>query len=141
MQACQVIAAKLGLSNSNDSKADVLQLVQQWLSSDRNGPWLFVLDNLDDVQLLNQPLPSSNIQNALIQYFPRVINGALIVTTRDKRVGERLAVRGKTTVVSTMTTPDSMQLLRSYLPSSISVAVDDLQRLVEYLDGLPLAIT
>ncbi len=40
-----------------------------------------------------------------------------------------------------MATPESTRLLRSYLPSSISVAADDLQRLVEYLDELPLAIT
>ena len=141
MQACKYIAETLRLPGWNDPKADVLQLVHHWLSSDQHGKWLFVLDNLDDVQLLDESLPSSVTQNTLYQYFPRVTDGAIIVTTRDNRVGERLAVRGKTTVVSTMAMTESVQLLRSYTVSSMNVATDNLERLVEALDRLPLAIT
>jgi len=141
VQACKHIAENLRLPGWNDRKGDVLQLVHHWLSSNQNGKWLFILDNFDDIQLLDEPLPSSVIQNSLIQYFPRATNGAIIVTTRDKRVGERLAVRGKTTIVSTMTTTESVQLLRSYLVSSMNVTIDDLERLVEALYRLPLAIT
>ena len=141
VQACRSIAEELRVPGWSDPKSDVLQLVHHWLGSDQNGKWLFVLDNFDDVQLLDETLPSSIIQNTLYLYFPRVTNGAIVVTTRDRRVGERLAVRGKTTVVSAMTTIESVQLLRSYLASSIDVTTDDLERLVEALDRLPLAIT
>lgn len=93
------------------------------------------------MELIDESLPSSVTQNTLYQYFPRVTNGAIIVTTRDKRVGERLAVRGKTTVVSTKAMTESVQLLRSYLSPSMDVAIGDLERLVEALDQLPLGIT
>lgn len=141
MQACKHIAENLRLPGWNDQKGDVLQLVRHWLTSNQNGKWLFILDNIDDIQLLDQPLPSSVVQNSLIQYFPRATNGVIIFTTRDNRVGERLAVRGKTTIVSTMTTTESVQLLRSYLVPSMNVAVDDIEMVVEALDRLPLAIT
>ena len=63
-----------------------------------------------------------------------------MVKTRDERVGERLAVRRKITVISTMATLEGPQLLHSYLPSSVDVAVDRLELLVKTLDHLPLAI-
>ena len=141
MQACKSIAEKLRLPGWNDPTANAMQLVHHWLVNVQNRKWLFVLDNLDDLELLEEPLQSSSLQNNLRQWFSQLVNGAIIVTTRDRRVGERLAVRGKTTVVSTMPGPESVQLLRSYLPSSMDVAISDLEMLTNALDQLPLAIT
>ena len=141
VQACKVIAEKLRLPNWDHSKADILQLVRHWLSNDKNGRWLFVLDNVDNIQLLDEPVPFSDMPTTLMRYFPQATNGAVMVTTRDKRVGERLAVRGRTTVISTMTASEGVQLLRSYLHTTSDAAGDELELLVETLDRLPLAIT
>ena len=46
------IARKLALPGSDDPAIDTVQLVSRFLSDDLNGPWLLVLDNLDDMEAL-----------------------------------------------------------------------------------------
>jgi hypothetical protein len=47
-QGYRDMADKLLLPGREDLKADVLQLVHAWLSDRRSGPWLMILDNVDD---------------------------------------------------------------------------------------------
>ena len=139
VQACKNVAEKLRLSE--DPKTNALQLLHQWLGDDQNKPWLFTLDNLDDLNILETPLPSQDNPLALLRFFPPNTNDAVIVTTRDKRIEERLTMRGRITTVSPMTTSEAKELLRSYVPSMISHELSELERLVKALDCLPLAIT
>lgn len=45
-QACREIAKSRNLLQAADSEADVKELVQEYLSSDKAGKWLLVVDNL-----------------------------------------------------------------------------------------------
>jgi len=141
VQACRNIAENLRLSDWQDPKTNALQLLHQWLGDDQNEPWLFVIDNLDDLDVLETSLPFEDNSLTLLQFFPPNTNGAIIVTTRDRRVGERLTVRGTTTTVLPMTTSEAKELLRSYVSLTMSYELNELERLVEALDCLPLAIT
>ncbi|KUJ20834.1 uncharacterized protein LY89DRAFT_682496 [Mollisia scopiformis] len=47
-QAYQEIADRLELPGRDDPKVNVLRLVYNWLSSEANGHWLIILDNVDD---------------------------------------------------------------------------------------------
>ncbi|KAG5788957.1 hypothetical protein H9Q69_011978 [Fusarium xylarioides] len=47
--AYRTIAERLGLPGCRDPETDVLRLVRDWLHDERNGRWLMVLDNADDV--------------------------------------------------------------------------------------------
>ena len=125
----------------NDPQADLISLVHRWLSNEQNGPWLFVVDNADDIEVLEDPLPSQDNVITLGQFLPTNTQGLILITTRDKRVGERLGVRGKTIRVGAMTMPEGQQLLRSYLPSKIEIEDNELGELVSSLDYIPLAIT
>lgn len=140
-QACKTIAENLQLCGLDNSQIDVVQLVHRWLSNEQNGPWLFVLDNIDDIEVLEDPLLSQNSSMTLGQFLPRNAQGLVLITTRDKRVGERLGVRGKTIRVSAMTMREGRELLRSYLPSTMKVEENELEELVSSLDYIPLAIT
>ncbi|MCJ1263724.1 hypothetical protein MMC22_003594 [Lobaria immixta] len=120
---------------------DTLHLLHQWLKDDLNGNWLFVLDNVDDINILEERMPSQFFPAGINQLLPQRAPGAILVTTRDKRVGERLAIRGKTTTVPAMNTAEGSQLFSSYLPAALSTSDLSIEQLVDALEHLPLAIT
>ena len=78
-------------------------------------PWLLVLDNADDMEIFfNANSSVSGEQTSpLVKYLPRSSNGLILITTRDKRVGERLADREKAIMVLPMAGPESEALLWS----------------------------
>ena len=47
-QSYRNIAGLLKLPGFNDPKTDVFNLVYLWLCRESNGPWLIILDNMDD---------------------------------------------------------------------------------------------
>lgn len=145
-QAYKDIARRLGLPDCNNPSVDTFQLVLEWLSNDAYGSWLLVLDNADDMEVFfgNNAHPSSAASeqtSPLVKYLPRSSNGLMLITTRDKRMGERLAEREKAIVVLPMARPESEALLRSKVAEERSCDKNKAGELVEVLEYLPLAIT
>src|ERR1700722_5823880 len=142
-QAYKDIARKLCLPGWNDPNVDTFQLVSEWLSNDAHGPWLLVLDNADDMETFfgTKSSPSVGSEQAvpLVTYLPCNPNGSILVTTRDKRVGERLANREKATMVLPMAEGEAERLLWSKAAQEGSL--DKTNELLEILGYLPLAIT
>ena len=143
-QAYKDIAKKLCLPGWNDPNVDTFQLVSEWLSNDVHGPWLLVLDNADDMEIFfSSELSSSSVGSEqavpLFTYLPRCPNGSILVTTRDKRVGERLADGEKATMVLPMAEREAERLLWSKAAQEGSL--DKTNELLEVLGYLPLAIT
>jgi tetratricopeptide (TPR) repeat protein len=144
-QGYQEIARRLLLRGWEDQKVDTLKLVYEWLSDEYNGEWLMVLDNADDAATFFGNRSAGAVQErgileSLARYLPQSSKGSILVTTRDKRVGERLADREKPIEVFPMNASDSMQLLRSRIAEDDWSDVDAM-RLIEELAFLPLAIT
>ncbi|KAL9004929.1 MAG: hypothetical protein Q9188_002280 [Gyalolechia gomerana] len=131
----------LELPGSNDPRSDTLRTLHAWLSEGYNGSWMLVVDNADDIEILDQPLPSENGPKSLLQLIPHREHGRVLVTTRDRRVGERLAVRGRTVIVPPMSLSEGRTLLISYLPNARDDEKGGLDDLVGKLDCLPLAIS
>ena len=135
----------MGLPDWDDPKVDTLQLVCEWLSDEHNGKWLMVIDNADDAATFYHSKSPYNLQRdeqtkALARYLPQSSAGSMVITTRDKRVGEQLAGREKPIEVLPMTKIDAEALLRSSLPQDEWSSTDS-TRLLEELAYLPLAIT
>jgi hypothetical protein len=82
LQAYREIAKVAEIPGRDDPKADILGLVYSWLRNDQNGPWLMILDNVDESAILMKPLTS--LQSALIQFIPQVPHGKILVTSRDR---------------------------------------------------------
>ncbi|KAL1846474.1 hypothetical protein VTK73DRAFT_286 [Phialemonium thermophilum] len=78
------IALACRIAGHDDPKADVLQLVKRWLEAGDRGWWLMVLDSADDAQLFDQT-------GGLRQYIPECAHGSVLITTRNKQAGLRLA--------------------------------------------------
>jgi hypothetical protein len=130
-QAYKDIARKLCLPGWNDPNVDTFQLVLEWFSDDAHGPWLLVLDNADDMETFFsiQSNPSSvGSENTapLVNYLPRGSNASILITTRDKRVGERLANREKAIMVLPMAEPEAERLLWSKVDQEGSMDKRDL---------------
>jgi hypothetical protein len=145
-QAYKDIARKLCLPGWNDPNVDTFQLVLEWFSDDAHGLWLLVLDNADDMETFFsiQPNPSSvGNENAapLVNYLPRSSNASILITTRDKRVGERLANRERAIMVLPMAEPEAERLLWSKVDQDDSMNKAKSSELLEVLGYLPLAIT
>ena len=144
-QAYRAISRKLTLPGWDDPKTNILQLVLEWFSGERNGEWLLVIDNADDASVffLN---PSETLHEKsehpkpLSLYLPWSSKGLMLITTRDKRVGERLANRERLIVIAPMVPSEAMALLHSKI-SEEYWSEAEANELVQELAFLPLAIT
>jgi tetratricopeptide (TPR) repeat protein len=144
-QGYQEIARRLALPGWDNPKVDILELVHEWLSDERNGEWLMTVDNADDAAVFFGNKMSNNSQDRklskpLVRYLPQSSTGYIIFTTRDKRAGERLAGREKPIEILPMNAVDSLNLLRGRIPED-EWSDDEAMKLVEELAYLPLAIT
>ena len=88
----------------------------------------------DHSQFLQQQL------GMLAQYLPRSANGSTLITTRDRRVGERFAEQDKPIVVLPLEITDATSMLRSRLPNHLDWIASEVSELLENLEYLPLAI-
>ena len=109
-----------------------------------------ILDNADDKELIfgsshvrsqaREPQPTNM---PLIKYIPQTSFGALIITTRDKRVGESIVnrVQGSLITVAGFNFDDSMQLVRNNYADAKSWNETEARKLFSCLNYLPLAIS
>ncbi|KAI1317875.1 hypothetical protein F5Y16DRAFT_414554 [Xylariaceae sp. FL0255] len=111
----------------------VVDAVKAWLSLPGNTRWLLIYDNYDNPKLSNNTKDTGiNIS----QFIPEAYQGSIIVTTRLSQVdiGHRIQVR-------------KLELLHDSLKNIATTSGRDgldtdisAKRLVEELDGLPLAL-
>jgi tetratricopeptide (TPR) repeat protein len=145
-QAYHDIGRKLTIPGWNDPAVKSLKLVSEWLSNDEHGSWLLVLDNADNMETffgakLELSLAGSEQTGPIVNYIPRSSNGSIIITTRDKRVGERLANREKPIEILPMDRLEAESLLWSKVPPDYILDRVRSSELLELLGYLPLAIT
>jgi tetratricopeptide (TPR) repeat protein len=121
--------------------------VFDWLSDDDNGSWLLVLDNADDQEIFfgsGGRSPAHDVLQQqlgrLVQYLPRSAHGSTLITTRDRRVGERFAEQDEPITVLPLEAEDAKSMLLSRLPDHRSWTAAELIELLESLQHLPLAI-
>ncbi|KAH7115661.1 hypothetical protein EDB81DRAFT_862240 [Dactylonectria macrodidyma] len=155
-EAYRSIADNLRLPRRNDPSVDVLGLVRDWLHREEAGPWLMVLDNVDDVNLF-YPSSSSggdgtvchpadenpaalSVQRPLAVFLPKRRNGIILVTSRSMDAAEKLTGSHKAVYrISAMDDSQSLQLFRNKLQGDFDE--NAAANLLRTLDYIPLAIT
>jgi tetratricopeptide (TPR) repeat protein len=141
LEGFRAIADAVKLPGRDQSKANLPQLVYGWLSNERNGRWVMVLDSADDRDVFYGPTSGdARNERPVATYLPQTRNGSLILTTRDKDLASRLTGRRQNMIeVGPMTQRDALTLLEKklgLLPDT-DVAAD----LVQALDLVPLAVS
>ncbi|RYP15437.1 hypothetical protein DL765_005711 [Monosporascus sp. GIB2] len=114
--------------------------LKDWLVTTR-GPWLMVIDNADDTDLFFRPsgAASDGGKGNLEQFLPECSHGALLVTTRNKQAGVKLAKGQRLIDVGRMEGEECQSLLRARL-GGVAVTAADLSTLSDRLEHLPLAL-
>ncbi|SPO03830.1 uncharacterized protein DNG_06513, partial [Cephalotrichum gorgonifer] len=143
-QSFASIALECRIPGYDNPKADMLLLVKEWLERKDRQCWLMVLDNADDAQLFfpstREPEQANSISQDehLGQYIPECAHGSILITTRNKQAGLKLAKRPPLEI-GRMNDDESEQLLRTNLGGQ-DVATDELLILSYRLEHLPLAL-
>lgn len=144
-----------GIADRNNNR---LLLLKDWLQRKTDFKWLMILDNADDPTIFRdaQDLGESNQNQVdLSSYIPDCEHGSILITTRDLKVGRRLANGRSPLQINKMSREEAVMMLKSRLstrgeaspitpasPVSYQQPVSDIDllRLAKSLDYLPLAM-
>ncbi|OBT60726.1 hypothetical protein VE03_09788 [Pseudogymnoascus sp. 23342-1-I1] len=131
-QSFRDIANCIKLSGRQNPKANIFQLVRDWLRDDGNGKWLLVLDNADDAG------SHDDSAKPLWDYLPRTHHGSVLVTTRSRSVALKLVEESNIVNVEPMDEAQAVTLVKRKL--LIESAPEDIVELVAELGYMPLAL-
>jgi hypothetical protein len=139
------IARLVNIGDATVRSLSVAQGVAEWLNDSTNGPWLMVLDNADDDKVLYGEPHHSNDRakersQHIMQFVPRQPHGRILLTTRNRVVGQRFS-HGRLLEVPPFALKEALQLLRRRLAPGVVYSDDEACQLFQALDWLPLAIT
>ena len=117
----QEIARRAYIPGWGDQKTDKLKLVQDWLQEDSTTEWLMVVDNADDAIMFLGPRQRGLSTNkselkTFARFLPQCSHGRILITTRDRRFGERLSHSQGIIQIAPLSAENSKDLLRSKSP-------------------------
>ncbi|KAH8719384.1 hypothetical protein GQ44DRAFT_623397 [Phaeosphaeriaceae sp. PMI808] len=144
-QSYREVADALRIEGRDEPKVDILKLVCDHLSDEKNGSWLMVLDNADGQAFLSMDHAlqneSTSYYRPLSSFLPQGAHGSILITSRDRSLAEDLVGSIRSTIpVYALDEVDSIQLLRERSGDDISPDEDAVE-LVKSLDNHALAIT
>jgi tetratricopeptide (TPR) repeat protein len=138
------IAQHMRIPGFEDDQADVKRLVQAHLSKESTGQWLLVFDNADDIDMwitkAEPKLQSSHDSHPLIEYLPKSKHGAIIFTTRDRKVAVKLAHQNVVDVTEMEEDMAAQLLKKCLINTDLTWKPQDMSKLLSQLTCLPLAI-
>jgi tetratricopeptide (TPR) repeat protein len=152
-QSFRDIAELIKVRDLKDPQADVFKLVHDWLRNEKNGPWLLVLDNADDVDVLaprtiqdrnarvndGHQGNSGALKQRLLSYLPPRRHGSVLVTTRTRRAAMQIVEHSDIIPVEPMDDTAARALLRIKLGDK-NGSDDGVTELAAALDYMPLAL-
>ena len=115
-QSMLSIARQCQIPGHDDPKANPARLVKAWLERSGQQPWLVVIDNADDVDMLFSP------PDNLSRWIPSSPQGTVILTTRSKQVGVRFAKSKRRSIIEVgkMSDHEAGKLLRDGIDYDLS---------------------
>jgi tetratricopeptide (TPR) repeat protein len=132
-QAFTAMARKLPIQSSGKDE-DLKESVRLYLSSEAAGPWLLVVDNADDGDIL---FGSADLPGGISEYLPESDVGITLFTTRSREVAVS-AVGSDMIELHAMDPPEAADYLEKLLIGGSKAGAAELLKELSYL---PLAIT
>ncbi|KAI9766019.1 MAG: hypothetical protein M1840_007026, partial [Geoglossum simile] len=149
-QSYREIANKVELRGRDDPGADILRLVSEWLSEEKNGRWLIILDNADDNDVLFcldgaaergiQANDGVSGKMPLASFLPQTPTGSILATSRNSTAAMNLVGFDNIIQVKPMDKGDALALLKTRVPFD-ETSESDAKALIQALECIPLAIT
>ncbi|KAI4254529.1 MAG: hypothetical protein LQ352_003037 [Teloschistes flavicans] len=151
-QSYRDIADHLKIPGRKDPKANILKLVRDWLHAGKYGPWLLVLDNVDDTHLdthlsaetggggqgVRGTAVGRGVSQPMSAYLPQSQNGSILITSRNRGIALKLVEENNIIVVEKMAQAHALTLFEKKLGSLGDG--NDIVELAEALEYMPLAI-
>ena len=118
---------------------NIVQLVRDWLRDPRHGPWLLILDNLDNAYLRSKPAARHKNEKE-VDHLSETHNehGWVLLTTRSRSVALKLVEEKDIITVEPMSPSEAVALLKKKLGPI--EGGEDSEALVAALEWMPLAI-
>ncbi|KAL6886876.1 P-loop containing nucleoside triphosphate hydrolase protein [Trichoderma evansii] len=145
IQDFKLMAKKLGLPGNPDGD-DLLTAVRYHIEA--NPPWVFILDNADNLTLFGVGHSAQDAVNLgehalrLDNFIPRGPGGQVLWTSRDERISGSLVGARRAIKVSNMTSDEARELFDSVRNKQVSRdEAEAITALLAELDWLPLAIS
>ena len=147
-QSFRDIADYIEIPGRQDPKANVFQLVHNWLRGGQSGRWLLILDNVDSTGLLSevgdagQRGQGTHVDGVRRQpisaYLPQSQNGSILVTSRSQAAALKLVEEKDIVAVHPMASSHALALFEKKLgPLGQG---DDTAELAAALEYMPLTI-
>jgi hypothetical protein len=121
-QSCREIADRLRIRGRKDPKANIFALGFEWLRDEKKGEWVLVLDNVDDDGFFHEAParshdtpgggPDSAPGQPLLAYLPPNPNGAIIITSRSRRIATGIVEESEVIAVEPMDSVEAQALFR-----------------------------
>ncbi|KAL8635242.1 MAG: hypothetical protein Q9228_007247 [Teloschistes exilis] len=147
-QSYRDVANHVKILGRKDPKANILKLVHDWLRDRKNGSWLLVLDNVDDVHLSQETgsvdpgVQGTSVDNGIVQpmsaYLPYSQHGSILITSRTKGIASKLVEERDIIVVEPMAQSHALALFKKKLGSLYDGS--NAGELAAALEYMPLAI-
>ncbi|EAU37851.1 predicted protein [Aspergillus terreus NIH2624] len=143
-QAYLDAAQQLGIPRWEDNKEDVKSLLQEYLGRESSGRWLLVFDNADDRDMwIAKPesgLEARQGSRPLIDYLPKSNQGAILFTTRDRKLAVKLAQQNVVEVPAMEEGAAAQLLGKCLVDPKLVDSQEDTSAMLSQLTYLPLAI-
>ncbi|KAL4888750.1 P-loop containing nucleoside triphosphate hydrolase protein [Aspergillus ambiguus] len=139
LQSFLSIASRLKLPGSDDPDADIVSLVQRFLSDEYTGRWLLVLDGMDEIDFgQRRRKPESTVG---MHSLPQCANGSILMTTRNRKIAVDFA-RKNVLDVPHDDEATGLEILRGSLSTQAMAGYDEstVMQLLQRLTFLPLAV-
>ncbi|KAM0451377.1 hypothetical protein ACHAO4_006052 [Trichoderma viride] len=133
----KTIGKKLGVSETLDG-SDLLDAVRS--SIEAQPQWVIVFDNADDLKLFGV-VGTNRTNESLYKYIPQGSHGTVLWTSRDKKIEGTLVGSTRGIEVPPMTRDEATSLLVAASGDTSAVADTEIDRLLEELQRLPLAVS
>ncbi len=147
-QSFRDIADYIEISGRQDPKANVFQLVHNFLRDGKSRRWLLILDNVDNPDLLSEAGDAGQRgqgtevdgerRQPILAYLPQSQNGSILITSRSKDVALKLVEEKDIVAVQPMAAAHALSLFERKLGPLDQG--DDTAELVAALEFMPLAI-
>ncbi|KAI9148643.1 Kinesin light chain [Paramyrothecium foliicola] len=153
-QSIRDVADCAKIYGRQNPKANIFQLVHGWLYDKTKGPWVLILDNLDNASFLTSPSGGSGggsgsqageVESTgsrpLLSYIPHCQHGSILITSRSRSVASEVVEEADLIEVESMNVNDAVTLFGKKFSGPISDdAFELVTTLVALLEYMPLAI-
>ncbi|PNP51671.1 hypothetical protein THARTR1_07668 [Trichoderma harzianum] len=131
------IASECSISAPDGAKSDAAQLLKDWLEVEHTGPWLMVIDNVDDDDAFFHG--KMTIGKTPSECIPNCQTGSLLFTTRSRKVALDVANPATPIVIHELGKTEGLEFVRRQLRDT--EPENTVLELLEELEYTPLAIT